>query len=55
MVAMALLALAAVHPGIFFPTLRKGKRSQTDREIMTVTDREGGENSTDEGKAVSGR
>lgn len=66
MVALALVALAAVHPGIFFPTLRKGKFpslrkgkrgqvQQEDSELAQDTERKGGESSTGEGEVVEGR
>lgn len=50
MVALALTALAIVHPGIFFPVLRKQKRGQADPEGRVVEQKDV-ESSTDESDA----
>lgn len=58
MVATALLAVAVVHPGIFFPFLRKQKRGHADVEGRTehaMTDTKGGESSTDESEPVAAK
>jgi cbb3-type cytochrome oxidase subunit 3 len=52
MVATALLLLVIVHPGIYFPTLRKQKRGQADQEALAA-EKTGNESSSDEG--VAGR
>ncbi|ETN45766.1 uncharacterized protein HMPREF1541_09599 [Cyphellophora europaea CBS 101466] len=51
MVALALTALAAVHPGIFFPSLRKIQIEKDDHEAhvaQAASEKHAGDSSTDE-------
>ena len=57
MVALAILALVIVHPGIYFPALRKDKRGETDQENQgtQAAEKTAGESSSDDSGAESSK